>query len=206
MLQYESMTSTPETNAPSAPGPDDPRYGFAVVTAALHPLIAEASTQTDKATPCPEFTVKELLEHVVLVMRRVAALGEGKHWSSVQEEPVDSGWGDQFKAAAHATMEAWTDPAKLEAMYEVPWGEIPGGPAMLTYTAELAVHGWDLATAIGAEFTIDDDVLRGPLMAAQFIPAEGRDTEEMPFSPVVDPGEGAPVLLQIAGWMGRQVV
>lgn len=200
------MNQTPqETTDHEPPGPGDPRMGFAVVTQALHPLIAEASSQTDKSTPCPDFTVKELLEHVVLVMRRVAAIGRGEHWSSIIEEPVDGGWGDQFKEAAHATMEAWTDPAKLHETYEVPWGEIPGAPLMLTYTAELAVHGWDLATAIGADFAVDDEHLHGPLMAAQFIPAEGRGTDEMPFSEVVDPGKDAPVLLKIAGWMGRQV-
>jgi len=28
-------------------------------------------------TPCPDFTVKQLLEHIVMVMRRVAILGNG---------------------------------------------------------------------------------------------------------------------------------
>jgi len=37
------------------------------------------------------------------------------------------------------------------------------------------------------------------------IPAEGRG-EDMPFDPVVDPGDDAPLLLKIAGWAGRKVV
>ena len=54
-------------------------------------------------------------------------------------------------------------------------------------------------------FTIDDDVLQVALVGAKFIPAEGRDDPMVPFGPVVDPGPDAPVLLQIAGWMGRDV-
>ena len=102
-------------------------------------------------------------------------------------------------------MEAWTDPAKLGETYEVPWGEIPGGPMIYTYTAELATHGWDLATALGAEFSVDDAYLEGAYVAVQMIPAEGRG-EDMPFDPVVDPGDDAPLLLKIAGWAGRKVV
>ncbi len=199
-----SPSNTAE-DTPEREGAPDPRPGFAQVVAALHPLIAAAETQTDRATPCSDFTVKELLEHLVMVMRRTTAIGTGEHWSTVEEEPTDSGWGDQFQAAAAESENAWSDPAKLAGTYEVPWGDIPGTPLLFTYTAELAVHGWDLATATDQDFSIDDEVLAGPLMAARFIPAEGRG-EEMPFDPVVDPGPDAPVLLQIAGWMGRQVV
>lgn len=192
---------------PAPPGPDDPRYGFAAVTQAVGELLeATPDDAATKPTPCPEFTVKELSEHIILVMRRVAAIGRGEHWSSIESEPQDSGWAGTYREAAHQVMEAWTDAAKLEGMYEVPWGEIPGGPLMYTYTAELAVHGWDLANATGADFSIDDNVLAGPLVAVKFIPAEGRDTPEMPFSAVVDPGPDAPVLDQIAGWMGRDVL
>jgi len=208
----------PENNAPNTarstadatpepPGPDDPRYGFAVVTDAVGKLLeATPADSLGNATPCPEFTVKELSEHIVLVMRRVAAIGRGEHWSTIQPEAQDAGWAESYREAAHQVMQAWTDAAKLEATYEVPWGEIPGTPLMYTYTAELATHGWDLATATGLDFSIDDDVLTAPLIAAKFIPAEGRDTPEMPFSAVVDPGLDAPVLEQLAGWMGRDVL
>jgi hypothetical protein len=77
---------------------------------------------------------------------------------------------------------------------------------MVTYTAELSVHGWDLSTAVGREFAISDEFLGGALFAARMIPDVDRGTEAMPFSAVVDPGPGAPLLLQMAGWLGRQVV
>ncbi len=196
----------PQTNPSTVPGKDDPRYGFAVVVDAVGNLIeATPDSALGQATPCSEFAVKDLLEHLILVMRRVAVIGNGGHWSDVEQQAQDSGWSESFREAAHEVQAAWTDAAKLEAMYEVPWGEIPGVPLMFTYTAELATHGWDLATATGAEFAIDDEVLEGPLMAAKFIPAEGRGPE-MPFDEVVDPGPDAPVLDQLAGWMGRSVL
>jgi len=192
---------------PQAPAEDDPRYSFAQVVDALGSLIE--STTDDmlaNSTPCPDFTVKELLEHCVLVVRRVAAIGRGEHWSSVEQQATESGWAGDYRDGAHAIMMAWGDPAILETNLEVPWGEFPGSVLMYTYTAELAVHGWDLSQATGIDFSIDDQWLHGALIAAKFIPEEGRDTPEMPFTAVVDPGPDAPVLDQIAGWMGRNVL
>lgn len=189
------------------PGPDDPRSPYAVVTMAVRELMDGVSAdQLGNATPCAEFSVKELLEHIVMVQRRSAAIGRGQHWSSVDQQAQDSGWGESFGEASHAVMEAWTDGAKLHQTFEVPWGEVPGAVLLITYTGELAVHGWDLAQATGAEFSIDDDVLQSALFGVKFIPAEGRESPEIPFGPVVDPGPDASALDQIAGWMGRDVV
>ena len=191
----------------AAPGPDDPRYGLAHVVNALGDVIqATTPDMLDRATPCPEFTVKELLEHCVLVVRRIAAIGNGQHWSTVEQQATDGGWLQDYRAASHDIMQAWSDPAKLQTMHEVPWGEFPGAVLMYTYTAELATHGWDLSQATGLDFDIADELLQGALTAIKFVPAEGRDDPDMPFSAVVDPGEDATVLLQIAGWAGRNVL
>lgn len=201
-------TTQTETENPSELAIDDPRHGFAVVTEVVRDLIdATNPEQMAHGTPCPEFSVKDLLDHFVLVMRRVAIIGDGGHWSAVTEEQTarPDGHAEAFRDAAHDVMRAWTDAAKLEAMYEVPWGELPGGPLILTYTAELATHAWDLATATGQQLEIADQHLGGALFAARMLPADGRDDPMMPFDPVVDPGADAPVLLQIAGWMGRKV-
>lgn len=192
------------------PAQDDPRFGLAKVTEALGELMESIEAMDPEVlttvTPCPEFTVADVLDHVVMVMRRIAVIGNGGHFSTIDQEALGSNWSKHFRSAAHDVMEAWTDPAKLGQMFQVPWGEFPGAPVMYSYTGELAVHGWDLATATGRTFTIDDEILGGALMAAKFIPAEGRETPEVPFSAVVDPGPDAPVLDQLAGWMGRQVV
>lgn len=203
----QTTTETTATTPFPPPEPGDPRYDFAVVTSAVGDLMAKVTPDhIALPTPCPDFTVKEMLEHIVLVMRRVAAIGRGEHWSTITEDLVDSGWHDQYREAAHAVMQAWTDPAKLEAMYEVPWGEVPGVPFFLTYTGELATHGWDLATSIGAEFTIDDDVLGPTLEGARLVlPDVDREHPDMPFGPVVEPPAGSSNLLQLAGWFGRDV-
>lgn len=201
------MNTTPDTTTTDTPAMPDPRADFARVVQAVGGLI-ESTTEAELGlpTPCPEFTVKELLEHLVLIPTRAAAVGRGEHWTTTADEPRDSGWHDAWMEANHAVMDAWTDPAKLGQEYEVPWGTFPGAAILIAWTGEIAVHGWDLATARGVDFSIDDDFLQVALVGAKFIPAEGRDDPMVPFGPVVDPGPDASVLLQIAGWMGRDVL
>lgn len=198
-----SMTTQAESN--STISQDDPRYGYAVVTSALHPILAEAANHLDRPTPCSEFNVKDLLNHVVMVQQRSAAIGSGRHWSEVQDQGLEAGWSESFQLASHDVQSAWSDDARLGAMVEVPWGELPGAAVLATYTAELAVHGWDLATATDQSFALADEHLAGAYAAAQFIPSEGRDTPEIPFDPVVQPADDSPVLLKIVGWLGRKV-
>ena len=206
------MNSNDTTNTTIDSGSEmpDPRPGLATAAAAVQDLIARVDTADfSKPTPCDEFDVQALLDHITLVFRRSAAIGRGDHWTSIEQVPI----GDDIEAYTAAIAEAdaaqvlaWSDPARLGAVVEVPWGAIPGGAVVATYTAELATHGWDLATAIGEEFTIPDDALAVALVAVRQIPAEGRDAPEIPFGEVVDPGPEASALLKIAGWGGRQVI
>jgi len=201
-----STTAPADSSAEGELAMDDPRMGFAGVTRVVADLMDGVSDdQLDDATPCDDFSVKDLLDHLVLVMQRVAVIGDGKHFSEASEETAnrDSGHADAFRAAAGDVHRAWTDDAMLEQPFEVPWGELPGAPVLLTYTSELATHGWDLAQATGQDLSIDDALLGGALMAARMLPADERDPAF--FGPVVDPGADAPALLQIAGWFGRKV-
>ncbi len=201
--------TTPATTSPVTTGPPDPRHGFETVSATVGSLIADvesgSNSALDGATPCPDFTVADLIDHLIMVMRRVAVIGNGGHFAEIEQETIGDGRAHAFRRATADATAAWTDTDRLDLQYEVPWGEIPGTAVVYTYTAEVAVHGHDLATATGRPIVIDDEALHGALAAAKFLPAEGRGTPEVPFDPVVDPGPRASVLDQLAGWMGRKV-
>jgi len=200
-------TSTNDSNQGDMP---DPRPGLAVAAGAVQALLTKVETADfSKPTPCDEFDVQGLLDHITMVLRRSAAIGNGIHWTSIEQDQVGSHidtYVAEIAKAADDQGDAWADPSRLGAIVEVPWGSIPGGAAVAIYTAELATHGWDLATAIGQDFSIPDEALTVALFAVKQIPAEGRENPEVPFGEVVDPGPDASHLLKIAGWGGRQVV
>ncbi len=211
-MTTSSRTARHSTTAASTAtelDPSDPRYGLAVALAAALRAIESA---TDKSsdhladpTPCPEFTVEDLIEHVIFVARRVVTIGNGGHFADTAADRVGTGWPLAFAREAEAIHAAWADPAKLEAIHEVPWGQVPGAALMLAYTGEFATHAWDLSRATGNEVEIDDAALAGAAEAVRFIPADGRDDPAIPFGPVVEAPADASNLERVVTWVGRSL-
>ena len=213
-MTNENNTNTdanPVDEAAALAAMPDPRPDHWAVTEAVGRFIRSVEeTAGDDVlagpTPCPEFTVAALLDHVVMAADRIAVIGRGQHFSDAGERTMDRGWADAFDHYAEEAKAAWGDPAVLGTELEVPWGKMPGGAILPAYTGEFAVHAWDLAVASSQNFALDDDALGGALFAASFIPADGRGTPDIPFGPIVDPGQDASALDRLAGLMGRDVI
>lgn len=207
----QATEETPERASTEIPegAVQDPRPALKTVLDAVADLMASTETRSAETlageTPCPGFAVTDLLDHLVMVVRRIAVVGAGGDFATVQQDVLESGWAEAFRSGADEVGAVWSDSAKLEAMLRVPWGEMPGAPILLAYIGELVTHGWDLATATGQRFGVADELLEAALMAVQFVPAEGRESDEVPFGPVVDPGPDATTVERIAGWLGRDV-
>ncbi len=63
---------------PTSPITTDPRPLFAAAVDIAEPVIAGVRRdQLEQSSPCVDFDVKELLDHLVFVLHRVAAIGRG---------------------------------------------------------------------------------------------------------------------------------
>lgn len=112
----------------------------------------------DAASPCPDWTAREVLGHVVDLHARLLTLSAAPTPSlpSVADDPVGA-----WEAAADAASAALDDPevALLEFDSQL------AGPTTLaaifgTFGAvDLVVHRWDLARATGVDETIAPDDL-----------------------------------------------
>ena len=117
----------------------------------------------------------------------------------------DDGWLAAYQTARARVTAAWADDAKLDALFEVPWGKVPGRIAVSGYVQEITVHGWDLAKATGQPTELDPEIASWVLAVAQrILPPEPRGGEEIPFGPVVPVPPGAGVYARLAAWLGRQ--
>ena len=45
----------------------------------------------------------------------------------------------------------WADDALLDLTVELPWATLSGTEVLASYTGELTLHTWDLATATGQQ-------------------------------------------------------
>jgi uncharacterized protein (TIGR03086 family) len=173
--------------------------------------------QLTAPTPCTEMNVRTLLSHLVGVLDRIAALGNGTDPFAVTEIAVaDDGWVDAWKESARRATDAWRDDAVLERPMALPWIQGSGAEVLASYFSELTVHTWDLATATGQQPDWDDAVVAAALDAREILPAENRRAlfEEIsvamglsevaiPFAEAVAIPDDAPAIDRLVAWNGR---
>ena len=173
--------------------------------------------QLTAPTPCPEMNVHALLSHLVGVLDRIAALGNGEDpFTVVETHAPDDDWSDAWaKSGTHAA-DAWRDDAALERPMTLPWIQGNGADVLTSYFSELTVHTWDLATATGQRPHWDDTVVTAALEARPILPAENRralfaeisaalglDEVAIPFAEAVPVPGDAPAIDRLVAWNGR---
>ncbi|AXK33756.1 TIGR03086 family protein [Streptomyces armeniacus] len=106
-------------------------------------------------TPCAEYDVRALLNHLfaVVVNFQAYAVKEDADFSETPDR-LHGGWREEFAREAARLAEAWAAPGAEDG--------VAGQMAMPARTVaslallDLTVHPWDLARATGAYFTPDD--------------------------------------------------
>jgi uncharacterized protein (TIGR03086 family) len=203
------------------PAPEDPRISIATALRMVTPLIAGVTPdQYGLPTPCDGMTVRDLLEHLVMAVRRTASTGRGEApstWASDAADVATGEWLAAFRAAEPEVLAAWTDEA-LDRPTAVPWGVFPGAEVLAIYTNELIVHGWDLARATGQQVDWDDAALETAWAAIHSqLPMADRSPmwEAMqahlppglvwvdPFGPAMPVSDDAPLIDRLVAWNGR---
>jgi uncharacterized protein (TIGR03086 family) len=183
---------------------NDPRAIFLQAVAQTESIVAAVRPdQAGLPTPCADWDVRTLVSHMTGGVTRLALVGEGADALTVPPfaDPGDD-WAAAYRAAGKRAATAWADDAKLDALFAVPWGKVPGRVAVAGYVREVLAHGWDLAFATGQETELDPELGAFALEVSQrSLPASGR--EGIPFGPVVQAPAGAGVYAQLAAWLGR---
>ena len=150
--------------------------------------------QLTQATPCEGWTVQDLVDHLVATPTRFARMlrGEQIDWSA----PIP-GAGDNpaaaFRDHADALLTAWREHDRAATTSGVDW-----------QCAELAVHTWDLATALGRPTgRLDPEVAE---RALAFMRASLTDDRRAPaFGPEQQAPADADVYQRIAAFAGRRM-
>lgn len=180
---------------------------LAAVTPATVPVVAGITDdQLTRPTPCAEYAVRDLLNHLFLVAINFQALAARQPADfSTTPDRVTGDWRDRFAQESKGLIEAWSDPASLEGVSPVMGmpQELVAGMVLL----DLTVHGWDLARATGQSFTPDDAVVAELAALAERLGPQARQmgvfAEPVPVSP--NAGEFARLLGLTGrdpGWTG----
>jgi len=117
----------------------------------------------DRPTPCSEWDVRALVNHVVGEQRWVVPLLEGRTvaevGSALDGDLLGSAPHEAAESAAKAAVAAFSEPGALERTVHLSFGDFSAAEYAWQLVADHVVHGWDLAVAVGAEAELDHDLV-----------------------------------------------
>ncbi|MFF8847125.1 TIGR03086 family metal-binding protein [Streptomyces sp. NPDC015127] len=164
-----------------------------------------ADDRLGDATPCTEYDVRHLVDHlfqVVVNFRRLAAKKD-TDFSTAPDRVGHGDWREEFAAETEALVEAWAAPGADQGTTGAM--NMPAGLVGRMALGDLAVHAWDLARATGQkEYTPDPVVVREVLTAfAELAPTARRMGVFGEEYPLPDGGAGASDLDRLLALTGR---
>ena len=126
----------------------------------LEPRIAATKEgQLHSPTPCSEWDVETLLNHMLWTMLSYASLGEHGRLEERRTRPTVSGgaYSPRFRSLADRGRAAWSAAGALKRECDFPFlGRAPGGVVLGVHVADLLIHGWDLSRATGQDDRMDE--------------------------------------------------
>lgn len=171
--------------------------------AQLGPLLAETvgaitPDQLDRPTPCAEFTVRGVLEHMIGGATAFSAAYRGESPTEADTSDVLAAFGPALNDLAAAISET----GALERTIPAPFGEVPGDTFARFVVLDGLVHGWDLATATGQVYNPPTELVAEVDTFARHTLDPLRDGQT--FGHPVEPSPDAAPIERLAAYTGRR--
>ena len=154
-------------------------------------------------TPCPDYDVRALLDHIVGWVRYFAATANGREPDGDPSAFTTDEHAAEFRAAAEDLVRGWREHG-TDRTVRFATAEMPGDKVLAMTLMEYVTHGCDLAIATGQEVPFSDEELERTLEHAKAnLPDEFRGEGKM-FAHAVPVPDDAPAVARLLGFMGRQ--
>ncbi|WP_406271054.1 TIGR03086 family metal-binding protein [Streptomyces sp. NBC_00191] len=171
---------------------------------------AVAEDQWTAPTPCSDWNVSQLVDHLVTGQRVFTEVMAEQPTSqgpeqSVGTESTPASLKAAVRESAGALAAAFARPGALERIVRAPIGEVPGAVALHLQTIEHLVHGWDLAQATGQKALFDDTSVEREIEFARGLVAQLPPAPDGPFAVSRTAPADAPAIDHLAALLGRQI-
>lgn len=170
-------------------------------------VAAVGAGDWSKPTPCSDWTVADLVDHVIDEQLWFPPLLGGHDLAAAErivEGAKESSGGDRaanWLSAAIGSRQATADPDVLGRTVSLSRGPTPAEQYVMEMYFDLVVHAWDLGRAIGFAQPIPDE-LAGPVYDLARHMAADLAGSGM-FHPPVGVPDDAPAMDKLAGLTGR---
>jgi uncharacterized protein (TIGR03086 family) len=160
----------------------------------------------DKPTPCSDWNVHALLNHLVNEDKWVKPLLEGKTIAEVGDAFDGDLLGDDpqlaWKQASEEAKAAAQVPGATEATAHLSFGDFSGGDYLDQVTADHLIHGWDLAKATGGDVALDQQLMEHVYEWA--VPIEGALKGSGAYGEKIEPPDDADLQTKLLAVFGRR--
>ncbi|MEW2631567.1 TIGR03086 family metal-binding protein [Streptomyces sp. NPDC048389] len=163
--------------------------------------------QWDDPTPCSEWSVRDLVNHLTAEQLWVPDLvtdgatiediGDAYEGDVLGEHPKRS-----WDAAARAARKAFSDEGAMEGTVQLSYGETPTTAYCSQMISDAVVHTWDLSRAIGAEERLPDALVAFTL--GEVGPYASELSKSGLFAPPIEPPPGDDPQTRLLAMMGRR--
>jgi uncharacterized protein (TIGR03086 family) len=174
-------------------------------------VSAVSEDQWQLPTPASEWTVADLVSHLIEEHRWAAPLMDGHDMEAAEKivhgarsMPVDGGVGanlaEEWREAAIASADAFSADGALDREVQLSRGATPARDYVEEMIFDLVVHGWDLGKAIGYDQAFPNDLVE-PVLAKvrEFGDLSGTGM----FDKAVDVPDDAPAIDKLIALTGR---
>jgi uncharacterized protein (TIGR03086 family) len=166
-------------------------------------LAAVTPEQYSAQSPCAEWAVRDVLNHVITGNMTFEArlTGQPAPDRSVDHTGVDplSSW----RASAARLRAQFAGDGVLDQVYDSPFGQRPGAFLLTMRVNDTLIHAWDIAKATGQSTDLDSDLAQACLTLVSQIPVPrgpgGMFAEQCPIP------DGASAADRLAAFTGRAV-
>ena len=146
-------------------------------------------------TPCTEWNVKQVANHIIGENLWAAELLRGKTIADVGNRLEGDLAGDNPAAAYAASVEAaslaCTAPGAMESTCHLSFGDYPGSEYAAQLFMDMLIHGWDIATATGQDARLDPELVAACLPIAEQVTNQFRGAgvfgDNLPIDTQADP-------------------
>lgn len=207
------LTSTVPASEHQSSGPEAPDLS---VTETLKQAIegfqkrvqVVGADQWHSPTPCTEWDVRALVNHVVGELRWIAPLLAGKTIAEVGDQFAGDLLGNEprraWSSASQQAIDACLQPGAMERTVHLSTGDRRADAYIPEVTTDLVIHTWDLARGIGADDRLDGRLV--DLAQATLKPQVEAWRAAGAFAPAVEVPQGADAQTQFLALVGRRSI
>jgi uncharacterized protein (TIGR03086 family) len=164
----------------------------------------------DRPTPCPAYSLGDLIEHVGGLALAFTAAGRKERNAYTEmggagnASRLGADWRERIPRDLAALTQTWAEPGAWTGMTRIAGDDSPAGVVGLVLADELAVHGWDVARASGQAYACEPDILEAALKFLQmFASPDAPAGPEVAFGPARIMLDEAPLLDRVVAMAGR---